>query len=114
MEEAKIGMIGGGDFRLAIFNARNLELHVRLTGAEPDFADQHVVDNEGRDRLSPSGQGMRAARRERRELGEPFAVGPGGCHGAISGEFDRDLSARFGPAPNRDFNFPLEDRVIAK
>ena len=44
-EESDAGIIGGSDFRLAVFGRADAHLHVRLTRANPNLADQDILES---------------------------------------------------------------------
>ncbi len=102
-----------GRQHLVLGDVENAELHVGLTGAQPDVADQDVFDHHRV--LSGDAQCLRCgAGVDLRQLDAPFSVGAGfGFGGAIT-EGDGDLFTRFGPAPDGNGGVLLEDHVVAE
>ena len=89
------------------------QFHVRLPGAEPDLADEHVVE---RDRVRP-GDPQRSGRRSRRKRGKihaPLAVRPSRRFRPFAAEGDDHLFLRIGPAPDRQRCVLLQDHVVAE
>src|SRR5947209_8691671 len=82
-EEVDERVIGAGDLVVVIDGGLKGELHVGLAGADPDFADEDVVDGDGVDgQVEGTGGG------ERLEPGGPFAVGGGFGGDALTLEVD--------------------------
>ena len=80
----------------------DVELHVRLAGAEPDFANQNVFDHDwGFTGLLPAmviSNGPPALSLV--EAYHPFAVGVGGCRTGLAIELDGDPLGGIGCAPD--------------
>ena len=60
------GILGRLGFQVAVVGLLHLPLHVRLAGADPDFADEHVLD--GQLVLAGDDERVRTADCERIEL----------------------------------------------
>ena len=90
----------------------DLHFHVRLPRAQPHFAHQHIADCQ----RVLSGDSAFAVRPSLAwaQLDHPFAVcaGLGGLR--FSGQRDRNLLARLGPAPDRHHHLGLYDHVVGK
>src|SRR5262245_16141085 len=85
-------------------------LHVGLAGAEPDLADEDVLEDDLI--LARDGHRVRLAvglHRLQRHLPAPVVIGLGADLLAI--QRHRDLLARIGPAPDRQLPVPLEHHV---
>ena len=77
-QQAKHGVIGGGDLLLEVVRAADVEGHVRLTAAQPDVAEQDVVSlRRLAGLLIRHVQRVRPAGRVRRDRHGPASVGPG-------------------------------------
>ena len=88
-------------------------LHVRLAGADPDLADEHVGEGDGV--VALDGYRERAARFLGRQFDGPFAVVVGNARRGITGaQCDRDLLAHVGPAPHGNRLLALENHVVAE
>src|SRR5262249_39518998 len=71
-DKPDLGIVRRLRFKVRVIGLRDRPLHVRLAGAEPDFADEHVVESHGvlagdRHRIRPAGG-------ERIESDGPLAV----------------------------------------
>ena len=86
--EPEFGVVSRGGFRLAVHAvpvlaaAEDRHLHVGLAAAQPDFADQHVPeDDRGRTLFPGNCHGVGAAGFHFREDRLPFALRVGSCVG---------------------------------
>jgi len=87
-------------------------VHVGLPAAEPDIADQDVVEF---DRLMAfDGQGVGTACGRWLKLRLPTMVGAGDGGGGFTGDFNGDVVAGLGPAPDGIGFVALEDHVIGE
>ena len=108
-DQADLREVGGQPLQVGVVGVVDVPLHVRLARADPDLADEHVVDLDlvlalDRQRVRPPGG-------HRVELHRPFLVvaGLGGLGLAVDG--DGDLLARVGPAPDLVLLVSLEHHV---
>ena len=105
--------IGGAFFGLVILCAVDGHGHVGLTGAEPDFADEHVLNGDRVGALDRQRTGGGAGG----ETGEgdlPGAVAGCGGSDGLAGEVDGDFLAGRGGAPDGDTDVALEDHVVGE
>ena len=104
---------GGGFLLLEILGAVHGHRHVGLAGAEPDFADEDVLERDGV--VGLDGEGLRVGGDG--EVGEgdlPFAVVGGGGGLGLAGECDGDFLAGRGDAPNGDAGAALQHHVVGE
>src|SRR5258705_6401053 len=104
-------MVGGGNLFFAVLTRANSHLHVRLTGCEPDFADEHVFEADTIWAFDGEGEWARAGL-ERWQSCFPFAFAIGFCLRSGLAKFDRDRLVRSRPAPDHDWFVTLKDHVI--
>ena len=121
-EKANIGIVGIRDFFLGVETVIDAEFHVRLTRAQPDFANENVFNfdaswlrsvsswiasrNLNDSRLKRSGH--------RAEVEQPLAVGSCNRGVFLIRKFDRYRFASVSPTPNRHRLFALQDHVVSK
>ena len=105
-------MLSGRDLNGGALVLAQLELHVRLTGREPDIPNQHVVKLYRIVRLNRDLLGTPS--RQRRKVNGPASqvVGPGG----LSPAFERHgyLLSGIGFSPDMDRTVALQPHVIGK
>ena len=111
-EQANVGVGGFGDLIRRVVDLADAHLHVRLSGADPDIADQYIFDF-GLFR-AVDGERVGASCREGAEGSRPFAVRAGGSAGSLAVHADGDLLAGLRPAPYRGFDAALKHHVIRK
>src|SRR4051812_30496597 len=112
LDEADIGVICGEDFEVAVQGIVEREFHVRLAGAEPDFADEKVVDGEmvfAFDLELYGRAGMKGTERD-----APIAFGVGLGFLRLAGERDRDVFTGIGEAPDGHGHLALEHGVLGE
>ena len=90
--------------------AADAAVHVRLAGADPDFADEHVLNRERVRALDRERE--RVTGLERIELHAPFALVVGLRRFGLAGNGDGDFFARRGGAPDRRGDVALKHHVI--
>ena len=105
-------MIGGGDFLLGIQTGSDAHLHVGLPGAQPDFADEHVLKFNGVGAGNSQHVGPASGSLRQRHLPLSGGVGPGA--GNLITELHRDLLSGISPAPDRQRHVPLQYHVTAE
>jgi hypothetical protein len=88
------------------------ELHVQLAAADPDIADQYIVQLNGP--RADDFHGVRPARRGRLDLGLPTPVCSRGRRRGILSDFHADRVSRFRPSPDPVWLAALEHHVVAK
>jgi hypothetical protein len=112
-EPAELRIGGAGDLVVAVGGGVEGELHVGLSGGEPDVADEDVRDDEavfaGDDEVEGAG-----VFRGQVEVRVPAAVGAGDDFRCRLVEGDGDGFAGFGAAPDRGGGRFLEDGVGGK
>ena len=91
-------VVGGEFFQARIFGAVDAPLHVGLSGAKPNFADQNVLELEGV--FSLDFERVRASGRERVQVNLPAAVRFGAGGVALAGDAYGDYFALIRPAPD--------------
>ncbi len=92
-EEANLRVVGGFNFLLAISCKAERHLHVGLAAAQPDIADQHVVEFQ---RLKTADlDGVGACCWWRLNLHLPAAIRPGYTGNDLARNLDANLVARF-------------------
>ena len=104
-------LLGTGQPRLAPGVERHL--HIRLTAANPNLADDHVLERQGvvpRDDQGPRLGGGRHCR----EPNQPAAVLTRGGFDRGALVRDRDLFPGVGPSPNVDLPIALKHRVVGE
>ena len=108
-------MIRRGDFRFGIVRESHGPVHVRLTGAEPDVADEHVFEFDGL-RPTAHGERVRTAGWERADARRPTArgVGRGGFAHGLTVERNLHDVARRGPTPHRGRDLALQHHVVGE
>ena len=111
-DEADFWELGGFGFEVAVVGLADFPLHVGLAGANPDFADEHILY--GQLILAGDGERVRPADGERVERDLPFAfvVGLGGV--PLAGDRDDHVLGWISPAPNAVFLALLEDHVVGE
>ncbi len=100
-EQADLGIAergGLGEQGIVLLVAAHQSGHVRLAGAEPDFAYQDVLEDAGVSSLDD--QLFRAAGGERSELDQPLALGVGLGGVGLAAELDGHAFAGRGLAPD--------------
>ena len=108
-----LGIVGRGDLFLRIEATGDNHLHVRLPGAKPDLADQHVIKCDGV--LADNLNSERPARRHLRQHHAPLTGFVGRCgHGRLAAYLHGDLLIGIGPPPNRDRLIALQNHVAAE
>ena len=105
--------VRGGLFRCGVIRAADCHRHVGLTGAEPNLADEHVLNFNLASVLAGDGKGARLGRGfERIELERPLAVSARSCGLRLTCKEDGHRFARIGPAPDGDGLLALQDHVV--
>src|ERR1041384_3899594 len=112
LEHADERELRRGLLQFEILRAIDGHRHVRLSRAEPDFADEHILDGDGVLPLHLKRRDL--ARLEPGKFHHPFTVRAGLGGFALTGYADGDLLARVGPTPNRHGGIPLKDQVIGE
>lgn len=111
-EDAEEGVVGGGDFLLGAIAVGDGPFHVGLSGGEPDFADEDVLDDDGfwsvgHFEFLSVGIGLEAGEAE----GEG-SVGICFGGGVMVAKGDGDGGSGIGPSPNFGAGFLLEDGAV--
>ncbi len=110
-EEVYEGVVGRGRLFRAVLGVGERPLHVRLTRADPDLADEDVLEGE---RVAPRhGQLEGAARLVRPHVDLPAAARVGDGRRCVPAERDGHALARLGPAPDARLAPLLHDHVVA-
>lgn len=103
---------GGRDFRGSISGAAHGPFHIRLTGAEPDVANEDV----GEDTLGTRTRDNELPRfiigSKGADSGPPVTRGIGGSHNRLATELDGNFFLRLCPAPNGETLITLEDHMV--
>ena len=97
-------MIGGSDFRLAVLGRADAHLHVRLTRANPNLADQNILESDRIAGVALNGHFQWLVDRSGIKLAEgdlPSAVVAGFARDGLPRDGNGDGLAFFGPAPDR-------------
>jgi len=103
--------IGLGGYRVIASGRGHRPLHVRLARAQPDLADQHVLEDDAVRPRNRQGQGP--TRGLRGEVHAPLAIGVRRRGGRLDAlESDRDPLAGIGPAPHGQPHIALKYHVI--
>ena len=105
-------MIGCGDLRFWVEAETDAHFHIRLPRAEPDFADEHVLQFNAigachRQHMGATGLGWW-------QFHLPLALCIGTGTVDLTKKFDDDLLARLSPAPDGQGAIALQYHVIAK
>ncbi|OPZ08915.1 MAG: hypothetical protein BWZ10_02608 [candidate division BRC1 bacterium ADurb.BinA364] len=111
LEQANVGIGRLRDGLAGIERVGDRPDHVGLTAAQPDFAHQHIADDDFI--LAFDRHLERAARLERRQLGHPLAV-DGFGRGRDALDRNRHRFPFAGPAPDRRRHALLKDHVVGK
>ena len=111
-DQSNIGEVGRHDLQIAIVGGSQVEAHVGLPRADPNFADEHIAERDAV--LAFDGQGERRADFHRGEFDLPIAPGVGGCGVALAGDGHGDLLIGISPAPDGVLLVALKDHVVAE
>ena len=111
-EQADGGIVRRFSRGLAVRRAVQRPLHVGLARAQPDFADQHVLDEVLLSGADP--QRIGTARGTRRQPNHPTAVVVGAGLDPLVAELDQDQLVRLGLPPNRHRRVALQHHLVAK
>ena len=111
-QEADSRIIGRRDLVPAVPGRPEGPLHVRLARADPDVADEDVLDL---DRLRAGHrEGVGPSRRVGAEPGQPFPLGVRGGLDRLAGQRHLDPLTGLGPAPDGYRRVPLEDDMVGE
>ena len=99
--------------RQLLIPARKRHFHVGLSGANPDFANDDVLQNDfvfaGNDQIGSSVESGHSLK-----FDQPLTVFTGGGLNFLTIELDGYVFASVGVAPNFDGNVPLQNGVVSK
>ena len=112
-DQPDVGKLGCETFEVRVVRAVNRPRHVRLTGANPHLAHEHIREHQ----LVAARDGQRlplGIRLERLQLHAPDAIFTGGGGMFLAGERNGYLFARGRPAPNRIDLLPLQHHAAAE
>ena len=112
LEHTNFRIVRGVFFFLKIFRRFNRHLHVRLSGTEPDFAHEHILDVNGliarfhkeHLRFSRSLHLVEANHKLPRSIRLNCLL--------LTRKGNRHLSARISPSPNRKLLIPLQHHAV--
>ncbi|MNK30752.1 hypothetical protein D3C87_491720 [compost metagenome] len=110
-QQADRRLRGSGHLAVRIKRASHRKLHVRLPGAQPDIAQQHVAHDPGGLPCAHR-HFMRPADRDRAQGCLPVAVAIGACAEQLPGECDGHRDTGRCIAPHRNRPVALQDRVV--
>ena len=106
-------VVRGGDLFGRVCRAPDSHPHVRLPGAEPDLAREHVIDLDAVGR--PNGDGKRPSSLRSTKVGPPPAVHVSGRRGRGPPRTGHDdLLTGIRPSPEGRLPLALEDHVVAE
>jgi hypothetical protein len=111
-EEANLGIVGGLDFVVGIFGELERQAHVGLPAAEPDVANENVVQFYGL--MAGDLDDVGSAGRGRLDADLPAAVGAGRAGCGVFCDLNADLVTGIGPAPDGVGLAALENHVVAE
>ena len=113
IEHADLRMIGGGDFLLSLAGLLHRQLHVRLPGADPHFADEDVLEGNrvfsSHHEISGLGAGIHRVQRDR-----PFAGRVGERAVRLIAEGHLHVFAGISGAPDADELRLLQHHAIGE
>ncbi len=113
IEEADLRVIRGGDLLLGIQRLGHGPLHVGLARADPDFAEEDIVESDRVLPLHGHGVGL-AVRLQGRKVDPPLSVGTSFGGAALAGKLNRDFLSCRRRSPNPNQFLLLQDHVVAK
>ena len=111
-EEANVGVVGRLDFFICVLGEPKRQAHVRLATAEPDIADEDVVQFNRL--MTADGYGIRAASRRRLNSDDPAAICAGSAGCCVRADLHADIVSRIRPAPDGIGLAALKHHVVAE
>ena len=105
-------MIGSGDFRFWVEAEPDAHFHIRLPRAEPNLADEHVLQFNAVGTCYCQRIGATSFGRWQFHLPLTLCIGAG--TGDLAEKFDADLFPRLSPTPDGQRPIALQYHVIAK
>ncbi len=114
LEHADAGVVGIGDLAARIQRAMHLQFHVRLPRAQPDIADQHIIDLLHRTVGSAGLQAVRAAGGVRGQARFPVTLPVCASLHLRTLQLHGHTCARRRIAPQADRRIALQHRMVLK